>query len=277
MGQLISSHKPSPAPSVVSGLSLTSSTGSSLAPSESVSQRAASIRSDPKPNRVQLPQASHPQPTLQIPPSVEGSRDVSPATESIVTVDEEDEGPIETTGFDLEKTLGGIPPPFVIEIKMPDPLPGHLHTMKRRTDLGTHDYTGLKGAERQREKRKQEGLKISALRPCDQPVAKLAIDRMDVLLACCCAFPDDETTWIIANMANVYACKKLGRDYALTRGSEYQKLVSILHHSIYIFLLISFLSSTRASHSLGGSLSSLSVPKGSQGTTSLELAGTLTH
>ncbi|KAB5588278.1 Melanoma-associated antigen E1 [Ceratobasidium theobromae] len=222
MEQLISLHRPSPAPSAISALSLSSSAVSSLAPSESISQAGT-----PTHNNTQLKAKVHParQLTLSIPLSPEGSRDVSPAAESILTMDGNDEGPVEMAGFNLNKILGDIPSLFVIKVKMPELLPGPLHTMQRQIEPRAHDYTSLKGAEHQKQKCKYKGLKILALCSCDQTVAKHAIDHMDALLACCCAFPNDKTTWILANMANMYACQKLGRNYVLTQGSEYQKLL----------------------------------------------------
>ncbi|KAG9088782.1 hypothetical protein FRC06_001854, partial [Ceratobasidium sp. 370] len=96
MEQLISSHTPSPNPSVISGTSAGSGTSrltGSIAPDDPISQVSKSKPKNTTPSSLQVPSSgpsscgvSPTAPLLSIPPSSAVSRDISPSAESIVTV-----------------------------------------------------------------------------------------------------------------------------------------------------------------------------------------------
>ncbi|KAF8605583.1 hypothetical protein BDV93DRAFT_543248 [Ceratobasidium sp. AG-I] len=231
MEQLVSSHAPSPNPSLVSGISAateTSTRTSSIAPDDSVSQTGVS-----KSKKLVKPslQVSHSgsgtrdvspaaPPHLDIPSPDLTSRDVSPATESIVAFEEDYDVEFEASRVDIHSLLEGIPKPWNVgPAVMPPALSEPLHTAKLSPDAL------LKLSQGRKDKSKPTRAAISNFRSQDQGHLSLNIEYMDDLIVNVHAFPDDDTRWTFAVLSNYWACKKLGRNYRLTHESEHCRLL----------------------------------------------------
>lgn len=240
--QLVDSHTPSPNPSVVSSTSAvtgTSNFASSIAPDDSVSQVCLS---KPKPKvptpALQIPRSgtssrdvSPAVPPLLSAPSSALSRDMSPSTESALTVDEFDEEL--TTGVDFKTLLEGIPKPWNVgPVSMPPALPEPLYVAKLKPEI-LQLLASLKDKTRSKQASKEDKDKAkAATRPRvsnfwdqDQSHLKLNLEFMDDLVATVYAFPDEDTCWTFALVSNHWASKKLGRSYRLERDSEHCRLV----------------------------------------------------
>jgi hypothetical protein len=131
-------------------------------------------------------------------------------------------------GIDPTTILDGIPPLLAPAIRFPDPLPGTPYILKPAIQLDPIDYSSMTASEHAKQKRKRR-LQVKHLSPANQTMVSAAINRMESLLVMCCGFPNEETCWTLANMANNWACKKYGLNLALTEGSNYKNLVSSIH------------------------------------------------
>lgn len=244
MKQLLDSHTPSPNPSVVSNTSAatgTSNLASSIAPDDSVSQVSTS-RLNPNhfvgfglqpPRRGDLSREVSPAapPLLSTPLFSMLSRDVSPGADSAVTVDESDERL--APGVDFKTLLEGIPKPWNVgPVSAPPPLPEPLYVAKLKSEiLQLVELLKDKARFKQASKEEREKAKtatrprVSNFRDQDQAHLKQTLEYMETLVATVYAFPDNDTCWTFALLANCWASKKLGRSYRLERDSEHCRLV----------------------------------------------------
>ncbi|KAG9089282.1 hypothetical protein FRC06_001637 [Ceratobasidium sp. 370] len=241
MEQLVSSHTPSPNPSVISGTSAGSGTSGltgSIAPDDSISQVSKSKPKNATPSSLQVPSSgpssrgvSPTAPLLSIPPSSAASRDVSPSVESIVTADDFDEEL--TPRVDFTTLLKGIPCPWNVGPASPPPaLPEPLHLAKLKPDIlqllaSLKDKSKAKRASKEEKDKAKMATRphVGNFREQDQMHLKLNLEFMDNLVTTVYAFPDEEACWNFALMSNYWASNKLGRSYCLERNSEHCRLL----------------------------------------------------
>ncbi|KDN34263.1 hypothetical protein RSAG8_12652, partial [Rhizoctonia solani AG-8 WAC10335] len=171
MKQLVTFHTLSPNLSVVSGVSsvtgASTRTTSSLAPDESVSQVQTSKL---KPRN------------LQIPCSAASSQDispVSPAAESVATMDDDDDEGIDAAGVNYNALLAGIPKPWNLgPISMPPTLTGPLYVIKLKPEViakATND--GKEKAKRIQPQVKNFQMQASQFLPKPAPASALELDK----------------------------------------------------------------------------------------------------
>lgn len=229
MSQIITAHnpQPTPAPSVVSSASMLSSPSSSLAPSESISQRGKTPSAPRNPSSQKHHKLS--QSFLNPAVSQPSSRDNSPLPDVLADGELVDYG--DKLAIDPSTLLSSIPKHLAPVPKFPEPLPGPIYLVKRavpvETQAAVDSSQGVPQAKRTGGKSKNKArMGVKDLPLADQTIVRAAISRMSSLLTVCCGFPDETTCWILANMANDWACRKYGRSLALTQDSEYKTLVS---------------------------------------------------
>ncbi|KAG8704982.1 hypothetical protein FRC09_003217 [Ceratobasidium sp. 395] len=236
MEQLVSHSIPSPDPSLVSGASA-SETGthtrtSSIAPSDSISQTNSSKPKKSAAQSLQIPQSGPASrnvsptapPSLSMPSSITTSRAPTPSAESAFTVADDD---YDDNGSrpDINKVLAGVPPPWNLGPILPPPeLPAPYHIASLKPEVLQQLATG--GKEKSKDKSKAARASIDNFRDEDKQHLKLSLEFMDTLVATFCAFPNKETLWTFACLANHWASTKLKRNYRLNRDSEHFRLLS---------------------------------------------------
>ncbi|KAG8775346.1 hypothetical protein FRC12_001536 [Ceratobasidium sp. 428] len=233
LNQLIASQPPSISPSLVSGVSAatgTSTRTSSIAPDDSISQVNALWPKKPAKPALQAPSTSTSRdvspaapPHPIIPSSAATSHGVSPATESVVTGDDDDDydEAVEASTVDINSLLLGIPPPWNLGPAVPPPaLVGPFHTVRLKPE------TIALIAQAAKDKAKRPRLTLNSFQTKDKKHLSLCIEYMEDFAVNIHGFPDDELRWIFASNANYLASKKLGRSYILARDSDHYRVLT---------------------------------------------------